>query len=181
MLAPLAAILPLATLSVENVPHFDYDLVPVPTINFSSTSMIDNHKAVMRAANGSYLYSDEIIAFVGQSERLARLASITALQSRIQDLPSIGYNKTYQSRFLGSALQCKNVFIENSDRFNAFLGENCDLLTVFNTSYRERQCGLPSSFAYYLWSLNSTYWTGVYSLDDMNDYGTVRHADFGFT
>lgn len=72
-LVPLAALLPPATLSVENLRHLDYSQIEVPSVNFSSSFMFFDSD--LEALNESF--SD-----VARSDRLTRLTIGTATQGR---------------------------------------------------------------------------------------------------
>lgn len=185
-LVPLAALLPPATLSVENVQHLYHDMIAIPTVNFSSSGMNIRNGHYLKAANGSFLLDENdhrvmADAMDGSPVKLCKMASVAALQSRIQDFPSIGANKSYQSQIPGSAVRCKRISGIALDRFNVYLGRGCEHDHIEDHGHHRSHCVLPKSLSYYLWSPNNTSWMPQGNVTALQDHASSLVLNkFGF-
>lgn len=143
-LIPLSALLPPATLSIENRALFSMTRLEVPIVNYTDASMIVRKEPPIAGANatipGGTIPSANFTT--GASMKLLHLAKITATQSVIQDFPEIGVNVTYPLEFEGSAVTCKDASPEHIESLRDFV----DL-----TGNR--------SFVYYSWTPKGGNWT----------------------
>lgn len=160
-LLPLAALLPPATLSVENTKHLEFAQLEVPTLNFSSASMIlDSYQTLVGAdglyieeAPGKYFYRWIVIA---PSIGILHLTRSVAKRAQISKFPGIGVNMTSESQFPGSALRCISIRNEYLVRIRDALDRSCELYEL-EDDYGGWICGVSNSnVQYYSWLPHGT-------------------------
>lgn len=124
-LIPLAALLPPATLAVENVSQTDHVSANVPAINFTSTALMtagtnsnanflgmdpdDDSDDQIYEPPRFYAWVEDVEHFQpgSASLRLIKLMNSVAMGGAIPSFPGVGINTTFELQFPGPAIKCR--------------------------------------------------------------------------